>query len=254
MFDKWCGASEVTDFESMRELILLEEFKNCLPECVVMYLNERAVSTASQAAVLADEFILTHRQAFKPVKAEQVSENKPKHTPASRSPPRSSDIKECFYCHKPGHIAVNCLALKKKQERQSKQSTSSSQAKGVALAGSLIPEASVSSSIELSGVDLRYQPFILKGSVGLEGDTSLKPIQVLRDTGAAQSFILANMLPFSDQSFCGSFVVCQGLEMGYGKESFHHVQLCTDQYSGVFKVAVCPALTARGIDYILGMA
>ena len=43
-------------FDSLRELALLEEFKNCLPERMVVYLNEQEVSTLRQAAVLADEF------------------------------------------------------------------------------------------------------------------------------------------------------------------------------------------------------
>ncbi|KAJ8342043.1 hypothetical protein SKAU_G00319710 [Synaphobranchus kaupii] len=32
LFDKWCAASKATDYSSLRELILLEEFKKCTPE------------------------------------------------------------------------------------------------------------------------------------------------------------------------------------------------------------------------------
>lgn len=34
LFDKWCTSSKADDFSTMRELILLEEFKNCIPERV----------------------------------------------------------------------------------------------------------------------------------------------------------------------------------------------------------------------------
>ncbi len=37
LFDKWCTSSKITDFKTLRELILLEEFKNCIPERVVVY-------------------------------------------------------------------------------------------------------------------------------------------------------------------------------------------------------------------------
>ncbi len=37
LFDKWCISSKVTDFKTLRELILLEEFKNCAPERVVVH-------------------------------------------------------------------------------------------------------------------------------------------------------------------------------------------------------------------------
>ncbi len=64
LFDKWCAASKVNDFNSLRELVLLEEFKSCLPELVVVYLNEQKVTSMSQAAVLAEEFVLTHKSVF----------------------------------------------------------------------------------------------------------------------------------------------------------------------------------------------
>ncbi len=54
LFDKWCAASKVNDFNSLRELVLLEEFKSCLPERVVVYLNEQKVTSMSHAAVLAE--------------------------------------------------------------------------------------------------------------------------------------------------------------------------------------------------------
>jgi hypothetical protein len=46
-----------------RELMLLEEFKNCVPERIVVYLNEQKVSTLRQTAILADEFALIHKSA-----------------------------------------------------------------------------------------------------------------------------------------------------------------------------------------------
>lgn len=46
----------------LREVEL--EFKTCLPEKIVVYLNEQKVELLSKAAVCADEFVLTHRVAF----------------------------------------------------------------------------------------------------------------------------------------------------------------------------------------------
>ena len=45
----------------MRELILLEEFKKCLPEQIVVYLNEQKVALVTKVSVLADQFLLTHK-------------------------------------------------------------------------------------------------------------------------------------------------------------------------------------------------
>ena len=64
LFDWWCSACKADDFVWIRELMLLEEFKNHGPERTVVYLKEQKVSTRQQAAILADEFALTHKSIF----------------------------------------------------------------------------------------------------------------------------------------------------------------------------------------------
>lgn len=61
LFDRWCCACQMRDFRSVQELMRLEEFKNCIPERVVVYLNKQKVTPLHQAATLADEFELTHK-------------------------------------------------------------------------------------------------------------------------------------------------------------------------------------------------
>uniref|UniRef100_A0A0E9PBU7 Uncharacterized protein n=1 Tax=Anguilla anguilla TaxID=7936 RepID=A0A0E9PBU7_ANGAN len=51
----------VVSFEHLRDLIVLEEIKNCLPEKVATYLNESKVNKAADAAVIDDEYVLTHK-------------------------------------------------------------------------------------------------------------------------------------------------------------------------------------------------
>lgn len=60
LFDKWCVAMQAVDYNSLKELILLKEFKSCLSEHVVVYMNVQKVESLSHATVLADEFLLTH--------------------------------------------------------------------------------------------------------------------------------------------------------------------------------------------------
>ncbi len=68
LFDKWCCSSKVSTFEQLRELILVEDFKSCLPENIVVHLNEKKVVTLSDAAVITDEFVLTQRRVFPSVR------------------------------------------------------------------------------------------------------------------------------------------------------------------------------------------
>ena len=114
LYDKWCVASKVNDFASMRELILLEEFKKCVPERCVMYLNEKKVSSLSEGAVLADEYVLTHKDVFvPPCDPISVSDVCPVDI---ASPGVSREQRECYYCHKKGHVKAECLILKRKTQ------------------------------------------------------------------------------------------------------------------------------------------
>lgn len=42
----------------------LEDFKSALQEKMVVFLNEQKMTTLSNTAVLADEFVLTHKNVF----------------------------------------------------------------------------------------------------------------------------------------------------------------------------------------------
>ena len=55
----------------------MEEFKNCVPSKVRTYLDEKKADTLSQAAKLADDYVLTHKNSFnqRPVGFSQRSEN-----------------------------------------------------------------------------------------------------------------------------------------------------------------------------------
>ena len=43
---------------------LLEEFTNCISDKIALYLNKQKVTSSSETAVLADEFVLTHKTVF----------------------------------------------------------------------------------------------------------------------------------------------------------------------------------------------
>lgn len=79
--------------------------------------------------------------------------------------------------------------------------------------------------------DRCFKPFILKGSnfTDLESKRSATCENTERH-GASQSIIREVILPFSEESFCQSSVIVQGVELGSPRF----------------------ALTIKGIDFILG--
>ncbi|XP_039548082.1 uncharacterized protein LOC120493504 isoform X2 [Pimephales promelas] len=251
LFDRWIKACRVTDYNSLRELLLIEEFKNCVPERTALYLNEQKVSTVQQAAVLADEYALMHKTVFakRPSDCggsslkenENLSDSRNKWVPTS---PKFN--RECSYCHKTGHVIAECRTLKRKQERQD---SSSFQPRGSVLVKTVSP-SSVSSLVT---PDSCFQPFVFDGFVSLnEKVESQKPVRILRDTGGSQSFILSDILGFCANSACNTSAIVQGIEMGFVPVPLHRVYVSSDLASGCFEVAVRPSLPVKGVDFIMG--
>ena len=87
--DHWCAAKQVDhDYHKLRQLLLVEEFKTCLPSDVKMYIDEQKADILHQAAVLVDDYSLTHKTVF-PSKSKQSGaglEYKSKET-GRQSPP-----------------------------------------------------------------------------------------------------------------------------------------------------------------------
>ena len=121
------------NYHKLRQLLLVEEFKKCLQSDVKVYLDEQKADGLHQAAILADDYSLTHKTAF-PTKSEQsVLGSGRKSTKTGRfSPPitRSRNHGQgrgrfdsfcefaggpvCYYCKKHGHVMAECRALDKK--------------------------------------------------------------------------------------------------------------------------------------------
>ncbi len=131
LLERWCAASKTTTFDQLHELFLLEDFKNGLPGNLVTYLNEQKENSLSAAAVLADEYMLTHKTAFSSVTGQNYSmsmfwnNEKPLFSRSmrhvahfaeqSKEQGKNSENKRvCFYCLDPGHLIADCKVWKKK--------------------------------------------------------------------------------------------------------------------------------------------
>lgn len=248
LFDRWCNASKIDNFELLRELILLEEFKGCLPERVVIYLNEQKVTSLSQAAVFADEYTLTHKGVFPVTRSDRnvrptefVQNQSVRNARVKTAGSSSSEARECFYCHKPGLLIAECAMLKRKQHLL--------QAKSVGLLKTLSPPCIFENEVP----DPNYKPFVMFGTVSLTGNVvDQKEVRILRDTGTSQSIMLADVLPFSGESSCGSNILVRGIEMQVVPVPMHHVHLNCTLVSGLVKVGIRKSLPVKGITFILG--
>ena len=159
----------------------------------------------------------------------------------------------CNYCKKPGHLVSECLKLKRKLE--------SGEAKPTGLT-TLRPRPQ--SSIKTNTIDIVtkpksdstmeiFEPFMLNGFVSHSDDNCPPtPIKILRDTGASQSLILADILPFSENTSSGSSVLIQGVECGTVNIPLHHVNLSSDLVTGLVVIGITPSLPFKGVHLLPG--
>ncbi len=75
---------------------------------------------------------------------------------------------------------------------------------------------------------------------------------MLRDTGAAQSFVCADVLLFSDQSSVGSSRLVQRFSMEVMKVPIHRIHLQCELITDFVEVGVRPALPVKTVSFILG--
>ena len=270
LFERWCASQGANDFVQLKSLMIMEDFKNCLPDRISTYINEQKVSDVSKAAVLADEFVLTHKTVFgersygysgRPV--DRGGNSRDRSFPVSyRSAPldgnntqkegysvlKDNDAKTnydegakdgpmCFYCKKMGHIVAQCNVLKRKN------------AKPVVLVKTQhTPGNHVFEQDDLAV----FAPFVMEGFVSMEGIDKKVPVKILRDTAASQSFILEDVLPFSVNTSMGSDVPVMGFGMENLGVPLHTISLESELVTGCVAVGIRPQFPIKGVSMILG--
>ena len=292
LFDRWCSSKKVgSDHAKLRQLMLVEEFKRCINSDVKAFLNEREVENLETAARLADDYALTHKASFvnKPYPRKPYNPQSKQITPQSKpyspqsgpkanpsnptdnsspKPKFSSENKGqnplsqpiCNYCKKTGHIISECLALKRKKERENLDSAKPTGLTSLkAKPQSCIQEENpiltrtCKESVSEDSIMEIYEPFLSDGFVSLNSDSAQStPITILRDTGASQSLILADTLPFSEKSSSGTSVLIQGVECGFVNVPLHNIYLSSDLVTGPVAVGIRPYLPFKGIHLLLG--
>ena len=271
-FDRWCNSREVgTDFEKLRQVILIEEFKRCVRDDIKTYLDEQKVENLAKAAAYADDYALTHKSTFNKnksfgpakrsypeigKKSENVAPEKSSDKGQTSNQTMSKDRKPrsfapvCHYCKKPGHVMSDCWLLKKRRE---KEATPNAFVSSKSNWRSNPNRAESSIGLDKSEIIREeFKPFVSEGFVSLESSSSQVPIKILRDTGATQSLLLEGVLPLSVSTSTGESVIAQGIEGGCVNVPLHKVKLVSDLVTGSVVVGTRPTLPIKGVSLLLG--
>ena len=157
----------------------------------------------------------------------------------------------CNYCKQSGHIISECVALKRKREKEKRESPKPTGVTSLRLKpqSSIQDENPISAKTsETDSIMEIYEPFLSDGFVSLNSDSAQStPIKILRDTGASQSLILADTLPFSEKYSSWTSVLIQGVECGFVTVPLHYIYLSSDLVTGLVAVGIRPSLPFIGV-------
>ena len=281
LFDRWCTSKQVDkSFEKLRQLVLLEEFKRRVSFQIKTHLDEQKVEDLRAAAILADDYALTHKQFFQKYPAgtnkgvSSVSSSKPEKSGSSFSysgPKPKPDVREsqgdkvgpklfsgptCAFCHKKGHTISKCF-LRESRERGKGEAT---QRGAINLIGlKEVPKPNDITGLSTGKMVIGAEPktgvfdeFLSEGSVSMLDDKGVcKNIVILRDTGAAQSLLLKGVLPLSENSSESNLLVSV-VGGSYMSVPLHTINLSSKFVAGPVSVGVVPEIPVPGVNLLLG--
>ena len=279
LLDRWCASEEIKKYyERLRQMVLLEEFKNRVHSAIKNSITEQKTSTLSKAAEMADEYFLSHNHLLQKGSPQQtfqrtfhsnknrfeVSSSSPKTTDSKPSDTKFTFQKSqwnssqdhrptCFYCRKKGHVISECITRQRDQKTIGKEAFPNALTNLKSEPKSFIPKSEISmNKCKSDFIQEVYEPFLSEGTISLLHDKSIvKPIRILRDTGASQSLILAEAIPLSEKSSSGKSVLIQGVECGLVTVPLQEVNLKSDIVSGTVTVGARPSLPIEGVHLMV---
>ena len=131
LFNRWCHSKEIgQDFKKLKQMVLLEELKDKVRPDIRSHLDEQKVEELEKAAVMADDYALTHKMSSKSGNPQQkrfhgsgnrenISRNMDDRKRQGKSTENVGLVSKveplkpisCGHCGKPGHIVTNCWKL-----------------------------------------------------------------------------------------------------------------------------------------------
>ena len=131
LFNRWCHSKEIgQDLKKLKQMVLLEEFKDKVRPDIRSHLDEQKVEELEKAAIMADDYALTHKMSSKSGNPqlkryhgsgnrENISRNMDDRKRQGKSTENVGLVSKveplkpisCGHCGKPGHIITNCWKL-----------------------------------------------------------------------------------------------------------------------------------------------
>ena len=240
-FEEWLRAQKVSDFDSLKELILLEDFRNNLPRDLRVHIEEFGMDSLEDAAKVADMYVLSHKVSGKKgdngVKSGEGNKGSPEDFKS-----RKGQSFVCYGCGEKGHIESKCPKASAANPTLLVQNRK-------------VPSVSTKDLREIPGKErLRhlFGHFVFSGMVRSNPCSEGNEVTILRDSGSSQSCILESSLPVDFVCKRQEYVLLGGFPDTVSSWPLEEVFVAYGNFNGWVKFAVVKSFPVDGIDVILG--
>ena len=248
-FDGWLYSEEVKEFDSLRELVLLEDFKNNLPRDIRAHIEEFGITSLEGAAKAADKYVLSHkgnlvRKGSNTGGTGSGQEDRGSNCLSPKKGGKGLQGIVCYGCGTVGHVKRKCPEL----ARNAKPAM-------------LVNCCRVPSTADLSGQegkvtrDLKadFGHYVSAGFVGLNSSMKdRRKVMVLRDIGACQSCILESALPANFVLEGSEYVLLGGFPESVSSWPVQNMYIDCPYFSGWCKLAIVKSFPVNGVDIVIG--
>ncbi len=97
---------KVDDYDKVKQLVLVEEFKRGVSAEIRVHLVEQKVTDLKSAAVLADDYALTHKKNG--FTHDKLYPDKPHRSNRGGRKPQGRKGPVCYHCGITGHVKSDC--------------------------------------------------------------------------------------------------------------------------------------------------
>lgn len=278
-FKRWLeGENVYTDIEKLREVLLIEQFRECLDQELTIWLIDQKPNTLTAAAKLVDQYSAirkvskintpyvynrstkssngasnqndaVQRKTDEITPLDKVSMSSENSTITLNRQLRKRSTQEdkigphitCHYCKKSGHVISNCRKLLAKKTAENSENGVSSM---------LVHLPSDKFGADYRDIDPGYKAHCVTATL-TRPDHSTKPIVLLRDTGALQSLLSKQALLSTDYVSTGEHRLIKGISGEVQTVPLVEAVITSTYASGAYLFGVANELP-KGIDGLIG--